>query len=243
VAAPLACPAVGLRRDHGLRPGSAKVFGAAFPDLSHRVRLRAPQPVALPERVIPDSGATVLGVLGNLNAQKGARVIQGLARRLSATGDPRSIVVIGNVDASISLPARVRIHGGYDNTRIAELARRYGICAWLIPSVWPETYSFATREALATGLPVFAFDIGAQGEAVRAAPNGTSRALTTPMRISLCGSSRRCRRSPPTRRMGTDRVRCPIAGRPPDEQRRPLLPAPRRDRPCSSSVAFAPAPR
>jgi glycosyltransferase involved in cell wall biosynthesis len=150
-----------------------KLFGAAFPDLSHRVRLRAPQPVALPERVIPDSGATVLGVLGNLNAQKGARVIQGLARRLSATGDPRSIVVIGNVDASISLPARVRIHGGYDNTRIAELARRYGICAWLIPSVWPETYSFATREALATGLPVFAFDIGAQGEAVRAAPNGT----------------------------------------------------------------------
>jgi GT2 family glycosyltransferase len=154
-------------------PASAEVFGAAFPDLSHRVRLRAPQPVALPERVIPDSGATVLGVLGNLNAQKGARVIQGLARRLSATGDPRSIVVIGNVDASISLPARVRIHGGYDNTRIAELARRYGICAWLIPSVWPETYSFATREALATGLPVFAFDIGAQGEAVRAAPNGT----------------------------------------------------------------------
>jgi glycosyltransferase involved in cell wall biosynthesis len=39
-----------------------------------------------------------------------------------------------------------------------------------MPSVWPETYSFATREALATGLPVFAFDIGAQGEAVRARP-------------------------------------------------------------------------
>jgi glycosyltransferase involved in cell wall biosynthesis len=55
-------------------------------------------------------------------------------------------------------------------TDIAELTRRYGICAWIVPAVWPETYSFATREALATGLPVIAFDIGAQGEAVRARP-------------------------------------------------------------------------
>jgi glycosyltransferase involved in cell wall biosynthesis len=104
-----------------------------------------------------------LGVLGNLNAQKGARVIQRLARHLASGGDPRSIVVIGNVDASIPLPARVRIHGGYDRDHIAELTPRYGIAAWLVPAIWPETYSFAAREALATGLPVIAFDIGAQG--------------------------------------------------------------------------------
>jgi GT2 family glycosyltransferase/glycosyltransferase involved in cell wall biosynthesis len=152
---------------------SAELFGAAFPDLSHRVRQRDARPDGLPERVAPDRGATSLGVLGNLNAQKGARVIQRLARHLASRGDPRSIVVIGNVDASIPLPARVRIHGGYDRAHIAELARRYGIAAWLMPSVWPETYSFAAREALATGMPVLAFDIGAQGEAVRHAHNGT----------------------------------------------------------------------
>jgi Glycosyltransferase len=48
----------------------------------------------------------------------------------------------------------------------------HGITAWLMPSVWPETFSFTTREMLATGLPVMAFDLGAQGEAVREAPNG-----------------------------------------------------------------------
>jgi hypothetical protein len=70
-------------------------------------------------------GSAALGVLGNLNAQKGARVIEALARQLDAAGDPRPIVVIGNVDAGFSLPARVRIHGGYDRRDdIAALARR-----------------------------------------------------------------------------------------------------------------------
>ncbi len=45
---------------------------------------------------------------------------------------------------------------------------RYGITDWLIPSIWPETFSFATHEALDTGLPVWCFDLGAQSEAVRA---------------------------------------------------------------------------
>ena len=42
----------------------------------------------------------------------------------------------------------------------------------LVPSVWPETFSFTTHETLATGLPVLALDLGAQGAAVRSAPNG-----------------------------------------------------------------------
>ena len=39
-------------------------------------------------------------------------------------------------------------------------------------SIWPETFSYTTHEALATGLPVLAFDLGAQGVAVAEAPNG-----------------------------------------------------------------------
>jgi GT2 family glycosyltransferase len=151
---------------------SARIFAATYPELSHRVSVRPPPPKALPPRVAHAGKARALGVLGNLNAQKGAGVIAALARRLDAAGDPRPIVVIGNVDAAFALPARVRIHGGYDRDQIAGLTRRYDIAAWIVPAIWPETYSFSTREALATGLPVIAFDIGAQGEAVRAAPNG-----------------------------------------------------------------------
>ncbi len=52
------------------------------------------------------------------------------------------------------------------------LAARYGITHWLIPSIWPETISYTVHECLATGLPTMAFDLGAQGDAVRAAENG-----------------------------------------------------------------------
>ena len=52
---------------------------------------------------------------------------------------------------------------------IPALVARYGITCWLIPSVCPETFSFTTHEALATGLPVLCLDLGGQADAVRAA--------------------------------------------------------------------------
>ena len=55
--------------------------------------------------------------------------------------------------------------------------RRHGITCWLIPSVWPETFSFTTHEALATGLPVWAFDLGAQGAAAARQPHGQGGVL------------------------------------------------------------------
>ena len=164
---------VGLRpRSRAYSNSSAEVLSEVYPALSHRIAVRPPLPVALPPRIAPQKTSRALGVLGNLNAQKGAGIIAALARHLDAAGDPRPIVVIGNVDAACPLPARVRIHGGYRQDEIADLARRYGISVWIVPAVWPETYSFSTREALATGLPVIAFDLGAQGEAVRQAANG-----------------------------------------------------------------------
>ena len=52
------------------------------------------------------------------------------------------------------------------------LAARYGITDWLIPSIWPETFSYTTHEAIATGLPVWCFDLGGQADAVRQACKG-----------------------------------------------------------------------
>lgn len=151
---------------------SADLFAAVYPMLTNRIALRPPAKTPLPGPVAVPPDANTIGVLGNLNQQKGASVLVDLAAHLTAQGDTRDIVVIGNVDAGYAMPSRVRIHGGYDRSDIAALARRYRIATWVVPAIWPETYSFATREALATGLPVIAFDLGGQGEAVSAAPNG-----------------------------------------------------------------------
>ena len=127
-------------------------------------------PAAIP-RIPPargDDGRPVIGVLGNIGAHKGAGVLQRLSRDL-ARSRKAGLVVIGEVDPAFPLAPPARIHGAYERRDLPGLVARYGISAWLIPSVWPETFSFTTHEVLATGMPVFAFDLGAQGQAVRAA--------------------------------------------------------------------------
>lgn len=145
---------------------------AAYRDLSHSIVYRPHATIARIAQVQPPaSGAGTLAVLGNLNRQKGAGVLCALAERIAAEGGPR-LVLIGNIDPAFSLPPSVRLHGGYQPDDIPHLAHRYGVGGWLVPSIWPETFSFVTHEMLATGLPVYGFDIGAQGEALRRAPNG-----------------------------------------------------------------------
>ena len=114
----------------------------------------------------PD-GPPVIGVLGSLAPHKGAGVVQRLSRALSPR-DP-GLVLLGEIDPAYRLHRPGRHHGRYTVEDLPALVKRYGITCWFIPSVWPETFSFTTHEALASGLPVMVFDLGAQGDAVRAA--------------------------------------------------------------------------
>lgn len=114
------------------------------------------------------SKVPVIGILGNIGYQKGAGVLRSMSKFLSDSGKAR-MVVLGNVDPTYTMTDAVHIHGDYKTSDIPGLVTRYQISRWLIPSIWPETFSYTTHEALATGLPVFSFDLGAQGDAVQAA--------------------------------------------------------------------------
>lgn len=119
-----------------------------------------------------DERQGVIGVLGAIGAVKGAQIVSDLAYHLERQPDAPKLVIVGEFDHSFPLPPSVKVTGRYDPTILPKILSSYGITAWLMPSIWPETFSFTTREMLATGLPVMAFDLGAQAEAVRAAANG-----------------------------------------------------------------------
>ncbi|MGR3710339.1 MAG: glycosyltransferase [Alterinioella nitratireducens] len=145
---------------------------AAYPDVAAALRVAPHHLLAdIPRLPDPAPGRSVIGVLGNIGYQKGAALLGDLGRRLQGVPDA-ALVLVGNIDPAYPVPASVPIHGDYRREEIASLVLRYGITCWLIPSIWPETFSYTTHECLATGLPVLAFDIGAQGEAVRQAENG-----------------------------------------------------------------------
>ncbi|MEQ9261377.1 MAG: glycosyltransferase, partial [Roseovarius sp.] len=156
---------------------SLRLVTETYPETAGRVEVIPHASLApIPRLPVPQDGKLVIGVLGNIGPQKGIRVLQALARRIRSLPDTE-LVVLGRVDINTPLPGSVKVHGAYALPDIPALAARYGISVWLIPSIWPETFSFATHECLATGLPVMSFDLGAQHEAVRAAPNGIAVAL------------------------------------------------------------------
>jgi GT2 family glycosyltransferase len=152
----------------------------AFPHLADRIvldphELLAEVPHILPPAPRPGKPGRVLGVLGNIGYQKGAAVVADLGRRIAADPELKEqlgLVLVGNVDPAWMPPSWVPVHGDYHLSELPGLVGRYGITDWLIPSVWPETFSYTTHETLATGLPVHAFEIGAQGTAVARARNG-----------------------------------------------------------------------
>lgn len=143
----------------------ADIVRAAYPDsdpvvVPHTLRYA-------PGLVSPRSADAprVIGILGNIGVQKGAALLEQFGAHVGAKG----LVLIGNIDPAFDPGPNVIIHGDYQPEDITTLVAHYGITNWLIPSIWPETFSYTTHECLATGLPVWCFDLGAQGEAVRRA--------------------------------------------------------------------------
>jgi GT2 family glycosyltransferase len=146
-------------------PSGRDIVKAAYPTAAKKITLLSHEVPSHPP-VLRRGGKTI-GVLGGINRAKGGYVLE----KLSQTVD-RKIAIIGELDGVFRLQPPHIVHGKYTHDQIAKLARYYDVGFWLIPSICPETFSFATHEALATGLPVIGFDLGAQGDALRSAPNG-----------------------------------------------------------------------
>lgn len=151
---------------------SADLIRLAYPNLQAHIDV-TPHSVGPVKHVRAGRslGKPTIGILGDIGIQKGAQVLSDLSGQL-ASSEIKNIVIVGHVDPQFPLGPRCIETGSYSRREIAALAERHSIQAWFIPSIWPETFSYTTHEALGTGLPVLAFDIGAQGDAVACASNG-----------------------------------------------------------------------
>ena len=156
---------------------SKNILLQVWPQLEDKINVKPHQLITPPRRVNSTKNLVpVMGVLGSIVYNKGAQILYEIARTV---GDGLKIVIIGELDPSYS-HEKMSVHGRFSRDQISDLAKHYSIDFWLIPSIWPETISYATHECLATELPVFAFDIGAQGDTVR----NYSKGIVLPLSIS-----------------------------------------------------------
>lgn len=120
-------------------------------------------------------------VAGNLSRAKGFDVLRDCARDAAERRLPLDFVVVGRSedDAALRATGRCAVVGPYPEAEgPAWLAAQRGAIGFL-PSVYPETWCYALGVLRRAGLPLAAFDLGAQSARVREA-GGTVLPLGLP---------------------------------------------------------------
>ncbi len=127
----------------------------------------APQPTLtfVSEEPVSISGRLHIGVLGTMTTVKGAANINRLASYIREQGWQVPITVVGR--SLVPMQEGVRVLGSYQVESLPDIIRQEGINIYFMSTIVPETFSRTLSEAMALGLPVVAYDIGAQGARVK----------------------------------------------------------------------------
>jgi len=149
-------------------PSSGEFVRRCWPNYASKVDLTPHDVSHIPLQPIAIASDEPLniGVIGRIGPHKGADRVRDLGRHLKEHDVPARITVIGTLDAD--MPAKVVSETGrYLPADLSTLCRTHGINVFWLPSIWPETFSFVLHEMRAMGLPILAYDVGAQADTLR----------------------------------------------------------------------------
>lgn len=126
----------------------------------------------------PDAGSPLrVLVPGNIGAAKGAEIVRAMA---ALDGGRRvEFHLLGDAGTLEPAPGLV-LHGRYERDDFAARAAAIAPHLGAVLSIWPETWCHTLTELWAAGLPVFALDLGAVGERIRAHGGGWLSAARDP---------------------------------------------------------------
>ncbi|MBS5429875.1 MAG: glycosyltransferase [Lachnospiraceae bacterium] len=106
-----------------------------------------------------------IGLLGVLTKHKGADIVRELTAEIEKRGLNIRVVLIGFSSEKIESPVFFET-GKYSSDSIPRLTLKHDIDMFLIPSIWPETFSYTAEEIMKMGMPLMCFDIGAPAERI-----------------------------------------------------------------------------
>lgn len=98
-----------------------------------------------------------IAVIGSIyNVPKGTLIVEELAREMA----PEPLVIIGSYDGN--LLENIVVTGAFTRETLAGLIEQHSINMLLLPSIWPETFSYLASEIIMMKIPLLVFDLGAQ---------------------------------------------------------------------------------
>lgn len=110
-----------------------------------------------------------VAVPGALGLHKGVQILHRAAKDAKKRRLPIEYVVVGysDRDAELERLENVRVTGAYAHAHLGEILVREKCHVAMIPSIWPETYSYTVTEMLEAGFAVAVFPFGAPCERLR----------------------------------------------------------------------------
>ena len=140
-----------------------KVFGN-LPQLSlvpHKVTYISPL-----DKRYKTTDTLNVACLGELTIHKGLYVVRDILELLEKENGITLSLIGSSVGKKKGVLKKLKETGRYDVSELPEIILKNDIDMFLIPSIWPETFSYTAEEVMQLGLPVVCFDLGAPAERV-----------------------------------------------------------------------------
>ncbi len=147
---------------------SKEIFIKVYPELQEKIKIE-PHNIKGKYSYIYENKKNqkkIIGVIGGINIAKGAKVIESLVKYIERNHIDAKVVLIGEVSQKIDSEIFVKT-GKFTPETLPDLIKAYEISEFLLPSIWPETFSYVTDEIMQMGYPITVFDIGAPAERVK----------------------------------------------------------------------------
>lgn len=147
---------------------SRLIVQKAYPSISKKIKV-VPHTINWKPRFKPSlryDTAMHIGIVGGINYAKGLDVILDIVDYIKNKNLNIKVTVIGKIDAVVS-PSGLTVTGSYEKDELPGLIENLGVNVCLVPSIWPETFSYVTAELMLMEVPLACFDLGAPADRVQ----------------------------------------------------------------------------
>lgn len=146
-----------------------EIFCRVYPSLKSKMKVIPHKVRSLPKVEVPHHKEINISMLGEVSLyQKGGAIVRQMCKLLKKYPNV-NLKVIGSFHDA---PSCLKVTGRYKPEELPNIMKKEKIDAVFIPSIWPETFSYTTAEAMAMGFPVVCYNFGAPAERVSAYKKG-----------------------------------------------------------------------